>query len=119
MTTIYQDMQARREAASRVQDAINGDYACSGDKVQARASLAAYAAHTHQQYPQYAGHWDGPEWVLVRISQTIRTKSGVAWWEGDLAIAKRLPGPGGWGGWLAYSIRNGVDTQLGYSVQEL
>lgn len=69
------------------------------------------AEAAHAQYPQYQGHWSGPEWVLVQVVRKVRTKLGVAFEKWDLAIAKRdtLEGKSVWS---VYSTKNRVDTVL-------
>jgi len=67
------------------------------------------AAAAHAAYPQYKGYWDGPEWVLVRITAKVRTKLGQAFSKGELALAK----PGVLEGkvvWCAYSLSNQCNT---------
>ena len=77
-----------------------------------KADIKAVANFKHAQYPQYAGHWDDPEWVLVQITTDIKTKMGKAFHKGELALAKRgvledLPV------WVAYSRGNNCDTIIG------
>ncbi len=87
-------------------------------------NLREKARTSHAQYPQYAGHWDGPEWVLVRVTRRIRTKLGVAFERGELALARRTPPETDSSlspailaemnrpSWTAYSVRNRADTQI-------
>lgn len=49
------------------------------------ADLRAIADFENRKYPQYAGHWDGPEWILVEITTDVRTKLGRAFFAGELA----------------------------------
>jgi len=69
--------------------------------------LKRLAARNHRQYPQYDGHWDGPEWVLVKVTRTIRTKMGVAFKRGETALGR----PSGMG-WTVYSVSNRCNTAV-------
>lgn len=92
-----------------------------------REEIVAEAQARHAQYPQYEGHWTGDEWVVVRVTKTIRTKMGVAFEQGDLSIARRETrtervAPRGaflpYEQWpekefaTVYSRRNGIDTSV-------
>ena len=74
-----------------------------------RKDIAAIAAWQHSQYPQYKGYWDGPEWVLVRVTRNVRTKLGQAFTKGEIALAKPdvLEGKPVW---CAYSLNNHCNT---------
>lgn len=48
--------------------------------------LIGKAESDHAMYPQYKGHWNG--WKLCRVKKTIRTKMGVAFVKGDIALAR-------------------------------
>jgi len=76
-----------------------------------RAQLRGIADRQNAQWPQYRGHWDGPEWIVVQIHQRVSTKLGVAFERGDYAIAKK-----GEFGWVAYSDRNAIDTHIAASA---
>lgn len=86
-----------------------------------RNGIEEHAAEAHAAYEQYAGHWTEQKgWVLVEITQTITTKLGEAFAKGDIAIAQHRPGMGLYGGrWTAYSIRNGIDTDIGSAAREI
>lgn len=75
------------------------------------ADLRAIADFENRKYPQYAGHWDGPEWILVEITTDVRTKLGRAFFAGELALAKRdtLEGKSVW---TAYSRSNRCNTVI-------
>lgn len=82
-----------------------------------RATIVAQAAERHAPYPQYAGHWDGQEWQLVTITKRVKTKLGVAFEAGEVALARAdrvggYPHPKGWTFVTAYSVRNGIDTSV-------
>lgn len=82
-----------------------------------RATIVAQAAERHAPYPQYAAHWDGPEWQLVTITKRVKTKLGVAFEPGDVTLARAdrgdgYPHPKGWTFLMAYSVRNGIDTSV-------
>lgn len=80
------------------------------------AAVVAEADRDHAQYPQYAGHWSGDEWVLVRFVRKVETKLGLAFAEGDLTIAKISDpklGPGSVSA-TAYSRRNRIDTSVSH-----
>jgi hypothetical protein len=79
---------------------------------EALATVASYVRNVaiaeHAKYPQYAGYWNGPEWTVVRITGNVRTKMGVAFAKGELTIARRddiYPDS-----WMAYSVRNRINT---------
>lgn len=80
-------------------------------------SLRQEAEQSHQQYPQYKGYWDG--WVLVRINRTITTKMGLAFVEGQYALAnpttEEMPNLRTGKSWTAvtvYSPKTGANTCL-------
>lgn len=82
-----------------------------------REMIIDCAQQMHSQYPQYAGHWEGAEWVLVEITRDVTTKLGLAFRAGDVTVARRhllIPGE-----WTAYSIRNGIDTGITYSCRPI
>jgi hypothetical protein len=81
-----------------------------------RRAVEAAAEAEHAAYPQYVGHWAGPEWVLVRLTRRITTKLGLAFERGDVTLGKRGPITGEW---TVYSLRNGIDTAVMYSVEAL
>lgn len=86
--------------------------------------LKRHAKSAHSQFPQYDGHWDGPEWVLVKVTRRVRTKLGVAFEKGDVTLARPnepVTDPGlspatlaelNKPGWTAYSVRNSINTAL-------
>lgn len=69
-------------------------------------------------YPQYKGHWDGPEWVLIYVKDKIVTKGNrVAFMPGDVTIAQPWIEKGNPIGpqeecWSAYSLRNKINTVI-------
>lgn len=75
-----------------------------------KEQIVEQAALAHAEYPQYDGHWDGPEWFLVKFTRRVRTKSGVAFEPGDVSIA-RSPEDGDEYP-TAYSLRNKIDTSV-------
>ncbi len=85
-----------------------------------REEVIRQADEAHARYPQYAGHWDGPEWFVVRITRTVKTKMGVAFEAGEITLAKHsridprdlaIVGPRPLFV-TAYSIRNKIDTSV-------
>lgn len=71
--------------------------------------LKKLAAEQVAQYPQYAGHFDG--YTLVRVKRAIRTKLGLAFEAGEMAIAiKSRDILTGKARVTVWSLRNGVDT---------
>lgn len=72
-----------------------------------RTAIVDQANAAHRQYPQYAGHWDGPEWRVVRVTRRVETKMGVAFEAGDVTIGN----PDADHFW-AYSFRNNIDTAV-------
>lgn len=91
-------------------------YACAGlTKVDALAALKADAERAHASYPQYAGYWDSH--FLGRVKRTVRTKMGVAFEKGDLALVGEYEAPESIEGlkvscFSCYSNRNGCETVL-------
>lgn len=86
-------------------------------------ALRSAARAAHEDFPQYCGYWDGPEWVLVRMSRRVKTKMGVAFEKGEVALARRSPkepnssslSPAARAelnkpSWEAYSVRNRCNT---------
>lgn len=76
------------------------------------AYIRSVAAAASAQWPQYRGYWDGAEWILVQIQREIKTKAGIAFRQGELALAKKdtLEGRSVW---TAYSRTNNINTCLG------
>jgi hypothetical protein len=76
-------------------------------------TIRAEAEAKHAQYPQYKGHWDG--WFLIRMTRRVRSKLGVAFEKGEIALAKEDDFPDGPRQmFVAYSRRNNVDTLIGF-----
>jgi hypothetical protein len=83
-----------------------------------RESLISQAEADHAEWPQYQGHFDA--YVLVRIRRKIKTKMGVAFEKGEIAIAKpkgRTEKIGGYADLTldsrtVYSVRNKCDTAI-------
>lgn len=97
---------------------VGYSFLLGNDDVADVVRTAAYGFHA--AYPQYEGHWDGPEWKVVRIRSRVVTKMGVAFEAGDVTIARRegvdwftSQQPR----WVAYSWRNAIDTAVGYEVE--
>lgn len=84
-----------------------------------RALIRALAEREHKGFPQYKGHWDG--WALCRIGRRVKTKLGVAFEPGDLAICHRSEFRFPDAPWTvtAYSIRNAVNTSVDNSAVEI
>src|SRR5262245_24018887 len=85
-----------------------------------RAAVVEGAEAALARYPQYAGHWDGPEWFLIRLTKRVRTKLAVAFEPGGITLAKvdqldaRFFGPGETPRpfTTAWSQRNRIDTSV-------
>jgi hypothetical protein len=76
--------------------------------------LKELAARTVAQYPQYANHFDG--YVAVRIKRDIRTKMGLAFQKGEIAIGR----PAAEGDYrTVWSAKNKVDTSVRASHVEV
>lgn len=94
------------------QEAIN-IRASVQDPNETHAEVIRLAAETHAPYPQYIGHWNGPEWHLVVFRRRVTTKMGTAFEKGDVTLARHYVAE-----WddkphlSAYSIRNGIDTSV-------
>lgn len=58
------------------------------DAVAVKSALIAEAEKHHEKYPQYRGHWSGPEWKLLLIRKDVKTKLGVAFRAGDVVLGK-------------------------------
>ena len=82
-----------------------------------KQEIIQMAQAAHAQWPQYAGHWQGSEWVLVEITRRVVTKGGVAFEPGDITIAR----PPLWigGDWTAYSLRNRIDTRFSGGIKRI
>ena len=83
-----------------------------------KAVLVAEAEAQNSKYPQYKGHWSGPEWKLFLIKKNVKTKMGLAFEKGEVVLGKvdALPiesGPYiGQQSFTCYSSRNRIDTGL-------
>lgn len=113
-------IRSRAEKAAAMLARINGakDYDRALLAV-AHTVLTMDAVAAHIEYPQYKDHWDG--WGLCRVEVRIKTKAGVAFERGDLALYKveRRDTPGEPPIVVTlYSNRNGVDTQIGATTEE-
>lgn len=79
------------------QDAVNTSVQTLLDRgvppVNAATLVRFHADDRHTQYPQYAGHWDGPQWRLVRFTRHVATKGGCRFAAGDYTIADLSPNP--------------------------
>lgn len=80
-----------------------------------RRDLEAQFARGAGSYPQYAG-WAAAA-QLVRVARTVRTKGGLAFEPGDLALAQwdddpRLAEVGLAPHWCVYSTRRGWHVAL-------
>lgn len=80
---------------------------------ETKAAIAAHIRETanadHEQFPQYLNHWDGSEWQVVALNRTVHTKLGVAFFDGELTLA-RVEVIDGQNSVTAYSSRNRIDT---------
>lgn len=74
-------------------------------------TLRAAAGYAMAQYPQYQGHYDGAEWVLVQVKTNIKTKLGQAFAKGEYALAK-LDTLEGKPCWTVYSRSNKCNTMI-------
>ncbi len=81
------------------------------DPAERIVRLRRNAELQNARYPQYKGHWDGPEWKLFLVTQDIRTKMGLAFLAGEVTLAKVMFLDGR-AVVSAYSTLNGVDTIL-------
>lgn len=75
----------------------------------------AEAASALVAYPQYDGYWDGPEWVLVTVGRSVKTKMGQAFEKGEVVLARPgAPEPryGIEEHWVAWSRSNRCHTHL-------
>jgi len=88
---------------------------------RAAKAVKAKAEGAHAQYPQYAGHWDGAEWIAVRIKRNVTTKMGLAFEAGEITIAKQPFRYGLYFGdfYTAYSVKNEIDTSVHFSDIEV
>jgi hypothetical protein len=82
-------------------------------------TLRGMAAAQVAEYPQYIGHFDA--YTLVRIKRPIRTKLGLAFDAGEVAIAAPGAAPilgGGPRFRTVWSLRNRIDTSVPASAVE-
>lgn len=59
------------------------------DLEMVKAGIKTLAVKWHAQYPQYVGHWDGPEWRLAYAKREITLKGGLTVRKGDYVIARQ------------------------------
>ena len=129
MTTILlPELDAKRARQAEQQELVNrlaerhGDelairavrfFAESENKPYSRRSLILDATSPHQ----YAGYWDGGEWVLATVTQDLRSKGGTQAKAGDRVLARRgsrFAGTGDYG--TFYSVRLGWNCSIGGGV---
>lgn len=80
-----------------------------------KRDLIANAEAATAQYPQYRGHWDGPEWTLIRLKRRVKTKLGVAFEEGEIALATLRAAEPEYDlpeAWTAWSVSNRINTSV-------
>lgn len=82
-----------------------------------RLALIAEAEQQNAQWPQYRGHWSGPEWDLYIVRRDVKTKLGLAFRRGQVALGKESgvieSGPyTGQKSFTLYSSLNKCDTGL-------
>lgn len=82
-----------------------------GSKDAIASYIRAVAGEAHAAYPQYKGHWDGPEWQIVQVLAEVSTKAGLAFTKGELTLA-RVEEIEGKSTVVAYSTKNRIDTAL-------
>lgn len=75
------------------------------------------AVEDHKQYPQYRGHYAGPEWIRVQVKEDVITKSGLVFVAGDVTIAK-VEEKDVYHCWVAYSWRQKIDVSLGRGLHQ-
>jgi hypothetical protein len=75
-----------------------------------RLEVIERAAAAHAEYPQYDGHWRGPEWKIVRMRRQQEGKMGVSFEAGDITLAREQIGGEFDGSWFGYSWRTECDT---------
>jgi hypothetical protein len=86
----------------------------SENRPYSRRSLAVDATSPHQ----YAGYWDGAEWVVARVTVDLVSKGGVQARAGDVVLARRgsrFVGTTDYG--TFYSVRLGWNCSIGYGVR--
>ncbi len=103
---------ADHEIGALTQEQVNAAHADEPGTVRPLVRLLADAKHL--AWPQYRGHWDGPQWRLYQVTRRIETKSGVAFEIGDITIGSRYTTRA----WASatitlYSLRHGVETNVG------
>jgi hypothetical protein len=82
-----------------------------------KSTLIAEAERQNAMWPQYKGHWSGPEWTLFVVRKDVKTKLGLAFKLGDIVLGKEhgLIESGPYEGQISYtcySSRNKIDTAL-------
>jgi hypothetical protein len=100
-----------RGLCAALQEAINAIESVEG----ARECIRRAAARAHAALPQYEGHWSGDEWNVGVIGARVQAPSGIAFEAGDVVLFKR--DGCGHTETTAYSIRNGVDTEVNLYVR--
>ncbi len=90
----------------------------SRSKQSMLAVLKQRAAAQVAMYPQYNGHFRS--YVLCRIRADLKTKMGLAFKEGEVAICDPQVGFGGSPSFRnVWSMRNAVDTSVPSSLVEV
>lgn len=85
---------------------------------QLQQQLKLRAAEKVAQYPQYSGHWEG--WRVGQVTRRVKTKMGVAFEAGDLALVAPERQRYQTRGYVtAYSERNQIDTSIPESAVTL
>lgn len=108
-TTLNNFLQARQARADE-QGFVNALAYAGESPALVHAAFQARAEAQVAAYPQYAGHFEG--YTLVHFTRRVRTKAGVAFEKGDVALL--APRSKQWtAGYRAvWSLRNAVDTSV-------
>lgn len=108
------EIRAEWAAQDREQAGINTYAGWGYTAEQVKDAIVEIATDAHAEYPQYDGYWDGPEWVLAKITRRLRTKGGVRFERGDIVLVnltEREPQfPGDVVNPTAYSVRGRINV---------
>lgn len=111
--------RSKQACNNQLQETVN---LFDGSHRQTAILVRSIAEASHAEYPQFAGYWDG--WQLVRIKREVETKAGMAFRKDDITIVRPIRASFsrimvGNIRVVAYSIRNGVDTEIDISDIEM
>ena len=103
--TTPQRIKNKDQIGTQLQKEVNEAVNLHHDKYLAKAIARVAAIASHAELPQYNNMWDWEKVTLVMVKREVKTKRGIAFLPGDMAIATTEDALNGC--WTLFSLRNG------------